>query len=93
MFSRRQRHLTQLVIDAARDGRFCYHSGDYWVFLRRGTNDMVQQVNISEAKLCYLNQTESYQVLRANPPRHEREGVRMLQAQLESEASGQRIYF
>lgn len=90
MLSRRQRHLTQLVIDAARDGRFCYQSGDYWVFLRRGTNDMVQQVNISQAKLWYLNLTESYQVLRANPPRHERESVRVLQARLESEASSQR---
>ena len=93
MLSRRQRHLTQLVIDAARDGRFCYHSGDYWVFLRRGTSDMVQQVNISEASLCYLNQTESHQVLRANPPRHERESIRVLQTQLDSEASNQRSYF
>lgn len=81
MYSKRQRALVQQVLEAARDGRFCYANGGFWVFVMRGAEDMVVQVNFAAATSARLNSRESWQVRRANPPHrdtkvvHELEGI------------------
>ncbi len=94
MYSRRQRALVQLVVDAARDGRLCYHSGEFWVIVKKGSNDLVLQVNFNTATMSYLNASEAFYVLRANPPHKDAVLARQLDEQLVNgrAASGHRTF-
>jgi hypothetical protein len=91
MYSHRQRALVQLVLEAARDGRFCYQSGNYWVIVRRGTDDMVMQVNFAAATTARLNLREGWEVRRANPPRRDQQVIRTLEHLLGAESEQPRM--
>jgi hypothetical protein len=82
MYSRRQRALVQQVIEAARDGRLCIRSAAYWVIVKEGCQDLVVQINFDTATLYYLNASEAYDVLRANPPHKDSSVAKFLEKQL-----------